>query len=69
MAFNRTCRATAVIMLQWDNTIGDHSQRAREVAYEIAISIVGDKSLLHDPLWFGYGINYGECPGQKQWPV
>ncbi|KAF8333277.1 hypothetical protein F5887DRAFT_922104 [Amanita rubescens] len=42
MAFNRTCRATAVIMLQWDNTIGDHSQRAREVAYEIAISILYD---------------------------
>ena len=55
-----------MIMLQWDNTIGDHSQRAREVAYEIAISILGDKSLLHDPLWFGYGVNYGKRPGQKQ---
>lgn len=63
MAFNRTGMATAVIMLQWDNTVGDHSRKAREIAYEIAVSILGDKSRLHDPLWFGYGINYGELLG------
>ena len=62
MAFNRTGMATAVIMLQWDNTISDHSLKAREIAYEIAVSILGDKSRLHDPLWFGYGVNYGEHP-------
>ena len=61
MAFNRTGKATAIIMLQWDNTVADHSRRAREVAYELAVSILGDKSLLNDPLWFGYG-NYGERP-------
>ena len=39
--------------------IYDHSQGAREIEQEVATSILGDKSLLCDPLWFSYG-NYGE---------
>jgi hypothetical protein len=63
MAFHRTGKTTALIILQWDNTIHDCSQEAREIAQEIAGSMLGDHSLLHDPSWFGYG-NYGEHPGQ-----
>ena len=62
MAFNRTGRATALIFVRWDNAIRDHSLEGREIAHEIAASVLGDKSLLHDPLSFGYG-NYGEHPG------
>ena len=64
MAFNRTGKTNALVILQWDNTINDHSLEAREIAHGIAGSILGDNSLLHDPLWFGYG-NYGERPGQS----
>lgn len=43
----------------------DRSLEAREIAHEIAITILGDKALLHDPLSFGYG-NFGEPrPDQK----
>ena len=63
MAFHRTGKTTALIVLQWDNTIHDHSQEAREIAHDIAGSILGDHSLLRDPSWFGYG-NYGEHPRQ-----
>jgi hypothetical protein len=62
MAFNRAIKPTALVVLQWDNAIHDHSQEAREIAHDIASGILGDKSLLRDPLWFGYG-NYGERPG------
>jgi hypothetical protein len=61
MAFNRTGRATALIFLRWDNAIRDRSVEAREIAHEIAGTLLGDKSLLHDPLSFGYG-NYGGRP-------
>ena len=64
MAFNRAIKPTALVILQWDNAIHDHSLEARKIAHEIASSILGDKSLLRDPLWFGYG-NYGELPGQS----
>ena len=64
MAFNRTGKPTVLVILKWDNTIDDHSPQAREIAHEIAGSILGDNSLLEDPLWFGYG-NYGELPGQS----
>jgi hypothetical protein len=43
MAFNRTGKTTALIILQWDNTIHDCSQEAREIAHEIAGSILGDQ--------------------------
>ena len=69
MAFNRTGRATALILLRWDNTLGDHSREAREIAHEVAGNALGNKSLLHDPLSFGYN-NYGEHPDdQMQRPV
>lgn len=64
MAFNRTMKPTALVVLQWDNAIHDRSQEAREIAHEIASSILGNKTLLRDPLWFGYG-NYGERLSQS----
>ena len=64
MAFNRNGKVPALVILQWDNAIHDHSLEAREIAHEIAGSILGDSSLLQDPSWFGYG-NYGERPGQS----
>ena len=63
MAFNRTGMAIVLIMLRWDNTVGDYSGKAREIAHEVAGSILGDKSRLRDSSSFGYG-NYGERPGQ-----
>ncbi|KAF8648761.1 hypothetical protein AX14_008778, partial [Amanita brunnescens Koide BX004] len=61
-AFNRFGRATALVLLQWDNAVGDQSQKAREIAHELAISILGDMFLLYDPLSFGYGNYDAEGP-------
>ncbi len=49
MAFNRTGRATVLIMLRWDNMVSNRSREAREVAHEIAGSKLGGKSLVRDP--------------------
>ena len=65
MAFNRAVKLTALVILQWDNAIHDHSQEARIIGHDIASSILGNRSLLRDPVWFGYG-NYGERPGQSK---
>ena len=62
MAFNRAVKPTALVILQWDNAIRDHSPEARIISHDIASSIPGNRSLLRDPSWFGYG-NYGERPG------
>jgi hypothetical protein len=61
MAFNRAVKQTALVILQWDNAIHDHSPEARVISHDIASSIPGNRSLLGDPSWFGYG-NYGERP-------
>ncbi|PFH52593.1 hypothetical protein AMATHDRAFT_46144 [Amanita thiersii Skay4041] len=58
MAFYRTPKPNTLIVLAWDNTIKDRSAELRVPAYELAASIVGDKSLLNDPSYFGYS-NYG----------
>ena len=67
MAFNRAVKQTALVILQWDNAIHDHSPEARVISHDIASSIPGNRSLLGDPLWFGYG-NYGERLGQSNDP-
>ncbi|KAF8631121.1 hypothetical protein AX15_002468 [Amanita polypyramis BW_CC] len=61
MAFHRTGNTNMLTFLQWDNSTGDRSLEAREIAREVCGSILGDKSRLDDPSFFGYGNYDGEA--------
>jgi hypothetical protein len=53
LAFNQP---GILIMLRWGNMVSDRSREAREAAHEMAGSILGDKSLIHDPLSFVWRV-------------
>ncbi|KAF8639953.1 hypothetical protein AX17_001203 [Amanita inopinata Kibby_2008] len=58
-AIRRTIKPNALVVLYWDNTACDGTDKARVAAYELCASILGDRSLLNDPATFGYS-NYDQ---------
>jgi len=61
MAFHRTGKTSVLVTLQWDNAISDRSKEAREIAHGICGAVLGDKSLLNNPSYFGYGNYDGDA--------